>query len=233
VFFSRVPLTFIVVVVGLIGSLTCVGFALTSIGPSDNTAHSGHVIKGRSFDSIQIAYVEHAPTIIREGDAKVSSDLVIDSESLEPDNGCEFCTQVTYSPGKDRIAAVAYQVDKVDLSLSKRIVFFAKGDKGGEQLVFVAAGKSVKNGSGIVDDADRNLFPDQGFGIMTDKITLADHWKRYQIGLISSDLRDITHPFGFVLMAGNMSQTQKIFLKGITYDNKLATDSIAILPNGT
>jgi hypothetical protein len=34
-------------------------------------------------------------------------------------------------------------------------------------------------------------------------------------------------------MAGNMSQAQKFFLKGITYDNKFATESIAILPNGT
>jgi len=233
VFFSQVPLTFVVVVVGLIGSLTCVGFALTSISPTDNTVHSGHVIKDTRFDPIQIAYVEHAPIVVREGDAKVLSDLAIDSETLEPDNGCEFCTEVTYSPGSDRFAAVAYEVGKVDLSLSKRIVFFAKGDRGGEQLLFVAAGKSVKNGSGILDDADRNLFRDQGFGIMTDKITLTDHWKRYQIGLISSDLRDITHPFGFIIMAGNTSQAQKFFLKGITYDNKFATESIAILPNGT
>jgi hypothetical protein len=233
VFRSGVPLTFIVVLIGLIGSLTLVVFALTSISSTDNSSHPGHVTKGNSLDSIQLAYVEHASTVVREGDAKVLSDLAIDSESLEPDDNCDFCTQVTYKPAKEMVAAVAYQMDKVDLTLSKRIVFFAKGQKGGEQLSFVAAGKSIENGSGIVDNIDRDFFPDQGFGIMTKKITLSNDWKRYQIGLISNDLRDITHPFGFIIMGENPRQVQKFFLKGITFDDKYPTDPVPTLPNST
>lgn len=231
-FLSGVPLTFIVVLGGLIGSLTLVVFALTS-SSTDNSSHPGHVIKGNRLDSIQLAYVEHASTIVREGDAKVFSDFAIDSKSLEPDDSCHFCTQVTYKPAKERVAAVAYQLDKVDLTLSKRIVFFAKGQKGGEQLSFVAAGKSIESGSGIVDNIDRDFFPDQGFGIMTKKITLSNHWKRYQIGLIGNDLRDITHPFGFIIMGGNPHQVQKFFLKGITFDGKYPSDPVPLLPNST
>jgi hypothetical protein len=226
------PITAIFVVVGLISSLAFLGFALTRVSNDDSTTHVGHVIKGKSFDSIQLAYVEHSSTIAREGDAKMLSDLIIDSEVLDPDANCEFCTGVTYSPGREGVAAVAYQSNKVDLTLSKRIVFFARGQEGGEQLFFVAAGK-LQNVSQNIDNVDGDLFPDVGFGIMSKKVILSSNWKRYQIGLFGNDLQDITHPFGFVMVAGNNSDIQKYFLKGITYDDKYPSESIRIFSNSS
>ena len=211
----------------MIGSMSLIALALTHTRV-DNSAHPEHVTKGKTLDSIQLAYVEHSANLIREGDAKASSELAINSESLEPDDNCEFCTEVIYNPGKEGVAAVAYQVDKLDLTLSKRIVFFAKGQNGGEQLSFVAGGKNIENGSGIIENVDGDLFPDQGFALMTKKITLYNHWKRYEISLISNDFWQITHPFGFIIMAGNSSEAQKFFLKGITFDDRYPNDPIPI-----
>jgi hypothetical protein len=224
--FYRLPIIFIFILAGLIGSITLITLALTYTG-ADNSAHSEHIIKGKNIGSIQLAYVEHSANLIREGDAKSPSEFKINSESLEPDDNCEFCTEVIYNPGKEGVAAVAYQVDKMDLTLSKRIVFFAKGQNGGEQLSFVAGGKNIANGSGVIENVDGDLFPDQGFALMTKKITLYNHWKRYEISLISNDLWQITHPFGFIIMAGNSSETQ-FFLKGITFDDRYPNDPIPI-----
>lgn len=213
--------------IGMIGSMSLIALALTHTG-TDNSAHTEHETKGKSLGSIQLAFVEHIPNLVREGDAKVSSELNINSETLEPDDNCEFCTEVIYNPGKEGVAAVAYRVDKLDLTLSKRIVFFAKGQNGGEQLSFLAGGKNIKNGSGTIENVDGDLFPDQGFALMTKKIALSDHWKRYEISLVSNDLWQITHPFGFIIMAGNKSETQKFFLKGITFDDNYPYDPIPI-----
>ena len=168
---------------------------------------------------------------MREADAKVTSNLRIDSEYLDPDDNCEFCTKIIYIPGKEGQAAIAYKVDKVDLTLSKRVVFFAKGQKGGEQVAFLAAGKTRGEGSGIVDNVDKDIFPDQGFGTMTSKVTLSNQWNRYQISLSSNDLRDITYPFGFLMTEGKSSTNQIFYLKGITFDKRYAQDPLSTIPN--
>lgn len=222
VFLPRVSLTFYFALATVIGSLTYLAFAFTST----NSEHLVHEINGNRSDPIQLAYVEHIPNVLREVDAKVTSNLQIDSETLDPDDNCEFCTKVIYTPGKEGLAAIAYELDKVDLTLSKRVVFFAKGQKGGEQIAFLAAGKTRGEGSGIVDNFDKEIFPDQGFGIMTNKVTLSNHWHRYQISLNSNDLRDITHPFGFVMTEGKSSTNQIFYLKGVTFDKNYAQDPL-------
>ena len=77
-----------------------------------------------------------------------------------------------------------------------------------------------------MDNFDKDIFPNQGFGIMTHKVTLSNHWQRYQISLNSNDLRDITHPFGFVMTGSNSSTIQIFYLKGVTFDKKYAQDSL-------
>ena len=225
----RVSLTLFFALSAVMCSLSYLAFALTS--PSVSVSeHRGHIINGNKLDPIQLAYVEHSPNVLREADAKVTSNLRIDSETLDPDDNCEFCTKVIYNPGKEGQAAIAYKVDKVDLTLSKRVVFFAKGQKGGEQIAFLAAGKTRGEGSEIVDDVDKDIFPDQGFGIMTSKVTLSNQWNRYQITLGSNDLRDISHPFGFVMTEGKSSTNQIFYLKGVTFDKRYAQDPLPTVP---
>lgn len=229
----RISSAIILAAVGIVGSLTLVGVAFTNRTPTDNLTHSTHFMQSENPSSIQLASVEHAPTIIREGDAKVLSRFTINSETLEPDSSCEFCTQVIYKPGKEGTAAAAYQLNKTDLRLSKRIVFFAMGEKGGEQVSFIAAGKRTGNGAVVVDRLDRDLFPDVYFEVMTKNITLPNHWKRYEISLLSNDLVNITHPFGYVVFADRSAKNQSFFLKGITFDDNYATNPVSMLSDST
>ena len=56
--------------------------------------------------------------------------------------GCEICQFIKYMPGPIGKAGVAYKsAQTLDLSGAHRIVFFAKGELGGENVSFVAIGK--------------------------------------------------------------------------------------------
>ena len=83
--------------------------------------------------------IENTATPIREADAKVSSRFSIDNNFVDPDNNCEFCTRIVYTPGNEGDAGVAYKDTKLNLDNSQRLVFFAKGQTN-KQISFVAAG---------------------------------------------------------------------------------------------
>ncbi len=220
---SHVTLIVIVAITGVVSSLSYLAIGLTSFVP---TNHLADAINATKFDSIHTADLLHTANVVREGDAKVLTNLQINNQTLDPDNSCEFCTQVIYTPGKERQAAISYQADKVNLTGSKRIVFFAMGQKGGEQIAFVALGKTIDKSSGNVSNFHKNIFPDLAFAIMTQKITLSKNWHRYEISLDNADLRNITNPFGFVIMAGNASANQVFYIKGLTFDNKFAQNPV-------
>ena len=106
------------------------------------------------------------------------------------------------------------------------------GQKGGEQIAFVALGKSIDE-SGIVNNFTKNIFPDLGFSIMTQKIALVKGWHRSEISLDKADLGNITIPFGFVIMGGNTLASQVFYIKGVTFDNKTAQNPVPTVLNIT
>ena len=76
------------------------------------------------------------------------------------------------------------------------------------------------------------VFKNQESGLVTQDVALSNDWRRYQIALNDSDLKDVTHPFGFILTGGNTAFS----LKGVTYDTNTAEDPLALdqtLSNGT
>ena len=109
--------------------MTYLGFALTSTNSISDSEHLGHLKNGSTSASIQLAYVEHSPNLLREADAKVTSNLQIDSETLNPDDNCEFCTKVIYTPGKLGQAAIAYEVEKIESHSLKKNSLLCKGSK--------------------------------------------------------------------------------------------------------
>lgn len=118
-FLSYITPIVIVAIAGVVSSYSYLVVELTSFAP---TNHLVHAINGSKFDSIHPADLLHTANVVREGDAKVLSKLQINNQALDPDNSCDFCTQVIYTPAKERQAAIAYQVDKVNFTGSKRIV---------------------------------------------------------------------------------------------------------------
>lgn len=107
---------------------------------------------------------------------------------------CEQCQFIIYKPvtNNDRPVLAFASQTPIDLSGAKRIVFFAKGELGGETIKALAIGKSPD----MVSTPSLNALR---FEVVSPNIVLTKDWKRYEIQLSDLDLKDVTSPFGFVI----------------------------------
>jgi hypothetical protein len=190
-----------------------------------------------------IRNIEKSSILDKAGDALVSSgnpvqpNLKILSHAMTPDGNCEMCQLIQYTPGPVGKAGIAYRsAQTLDLSGAQRVVFFAKGQVGGENVEFVALGKP-SNASSVPP----NIFTNMKFAIASKNITLTNQWARYELSLNGTSLTDVIDPFGFILFKEkNQSQPKPspssqsdinnnpvtFFLKGVTFDNKPAVKPI-------
>jgi hypothetical protein len=200
------------------------------------------------FHSIfPIRNIETSPVLDKAGDAipttgnPAQSNLKISSHAMTADGNCEMCQFIQYIPGPTGKAGVAYKsAQTLDLSGAHRIVFFAKGELGGEHVAFVAIGKP-SNTSPVLP----NIFANLKFAVTCKDITLTNEWTRYQLSLNGSDLTGVTDPFGFIVskvrsqsQAPSSSNSPQppltdanashiaIFLKGVTFDSNPAVKPI-------
>jgi hypothetical protein len=108
---------------------TVVSFTYISLGYSradaysqDNTVNDKTNQKATTLSPIQAASIEETATPVKVADARVSSKFLINNNFVDPDNNCESCTMITYSPGKEGEAGVAYRDTKINLDDSRRLV---------------------------------------------------------------------------------------------------------------
>jgi hypothetical protein len=190
----------------------------------------------QASSSPKLSNLEFLP-VQKAGDA---SHLTVNQNFVNPDDNCEICQSIQYTPGLIGKAGVAYKSSgELNLGGAQRIVFFAKGQLGGENVAFVVLGKP-SNASPTT-----NIFSNLHFAVMSKNITLTNDWARYQIGLNGSNLAGVTAPFGFIvskvrsqapatlsnnanpqLTDANASQIG-FFLKGVTFDNNPAINPIS------
>jgi hypothetical protein len=138
---------------------------------------------------------------------------------------CEQCQFIVYeskssAPSK---AVIAYTSPApIDLSGAKRIVFFAKGELGGETINALAIGKLPDSGSsqeprervatqgteptepieekeGTAPKSPTIPFEELKFGVVSPNIVLTNEWKRYELSVERLDLKDVTSPFGVAI----------------------------------
>jgi hypothetical protein len=191
-------------------------------------------------DNAQQAEAAALPLVIRDrfaekevaGDAEAGSRFFkVDENFVDPENHCEFCTRVEYTPGPQGTAGFSYEDLKgLDLSNAKKARFWVMGEEGDEKIKFKLAGKSLdkledKLGK-LPDKLAKSIFKNERFALTTEQVTLDDKWKKYEVDLSGVDLKDITHPFAFEL-AGNSGQKQVLFIKGVVYDDQPAVDALA------
>ena len=89
--------------------------------------------------SIVLLNIEWLKSAELAGDAAVQPES-IKINSIPQDEDC--CYVIQYTPGPIGKAGLAYKApDDFDLSRADRVVFFAKGENGGENVRFLAAGK--------------------------------------------------------------------------------------------
>jgi hypothetical protein len=213
------------VVAVLASSLMLVGvFSLDSIILS--TGHDNHV---------QEAGAQSLPFEVRDrfNEKKVAGDannIKVNEDFVDPENHCEFCTFVEYTPGPRGVAGFAYENDAgVDLTGAKKVRFWVMGEEGNERIKFKIAGKSPDNTQDRPPNRPTNsIFESESFALTTEEVTLASDWRRYEIDLSGASLDDITHPFGFELSKGNGAQKQVIYIKGLVYDDEPVEEQYAL-----
>jgi hypothetical protein len=154
---------------------------------------------------------------------------------------CEQCQFIVYKPisNKDRPVIAYASENLLDLSSAKRIVFFAKGELGGETIKALAIGKSPD----LVSTPPINALQ---FEIASPDIVLTKEWKRYELHVNGLDLKDVSSPFGIEISnhrggppifpgvdeshrpPPNNDNVKEVsfYLKGISIDNMPAVNAI-------
>ena len=157
---------------------------------------------------------------------------------------CEECQFIVYKPGTTTgRPVIAYtSATPLDLTDAKRIVFFAKGELGGETIRALAIGKPP----GMVVTPPLTAFR---FEVVSPDIVLTTDWTRYELNVDGLDLTGVSVPFGLVILpqrggppvtpgpsAGdnppknnpNVNQVS-FYLKGVSIDNTPAANPINII----
>jgi hypothetical protein len=165
---------------------------------------------------------------------------------------CEQCQFIVYKPiiTKERPVIAYTSETPFDLSGAQRIVFFAKGEIGGEIIKALAIGKSPD----LVSTPPLNALQ---FEVVSPDIVLTNDWKRYELNVDGLDLKNVSSPFGLVISnqrestpffpepdsdkppINNDSDNPPInndnvkevsfYLKGISIDNNPSVDPINII----
>ncbi len=183
-----------------------------------------------------IRNVESSTSLDKAGDP-----LTVSTGTMAADGNCEECSFIKYIPEAIGKAGIAYRsVQTLDLTGAQRIVFFAKGELGGENVAFVAIGKPSNT-----SPVSPNIFKNLNFAVISKNVTLTNNWARYQLSLNGSGSTGVTDPFGFIVSKVR-SQIQTpansnnphipltdpnanhitFFLKGVTFDNNPAVKPI-------
>ena len=143
------------------------------------------------------------------------------------------------APGETEPAADFGEHDAgLDLSGASKLVFYAKGEKGGERVEFFLGGLGRnEDGSAVAP------YPDSTSKVSLGYVSLTPEWKRYEIPLAGRDLSRIACGFGWTASKVNNpgAETVSFYLDEIHYEwsdgarppEPLFLQSYAAAPPGT
>src|SRR5919197_4883054 len=166
----------IVALASILGSVIAAPYisSLASVTSSDRAS----LIPAASAVTLPYALdhaVDHSVTI----NEKVGNIVRLEEWNDDADRNCEMsCTYVRFQPSSTGQTGVAYvSSSAVDLSGAKRVHFFLMGEKGGEMVRVLIAGKVPPAGQ-----KPASPFKEK-FAISSGVITLPNDWKRYEVSL--------------------------------------------------
>lgn len=199
----------LIFILSVIGTLTAAVILAYSLSADFVNPHSAHTKE----DKGHAGGIEDSDEILRIAEAKNLSRLTLDNNVIDAAHNCESCNQIHYTPGPQRKAGIWYINDKLDLIPFQRVVFFARGENGGEVVSFLALGNSSDDASSPSDE-----IPYQNFAYVTKNVTLGTEWKRYEIGLYGRNSDLVKYPFGFVITGHESGVDEIFYLKGVKFD---------------
>ena len=202
-----------------------------------NTDRMAFATTTAQFPLLQI---EEKLPLVMSVNQTTSSVIVQDITGAGGGSVCEQCQFIVYKPVIEKeqpVIAYASQTP-IDLSGAKRIVFFAKGELGGETIKALAIGKSPD----LVSTPSLNALQ---FEVVSPNIVLTKDWKRYELHLDGLDLKNVTSPFGLVISNqregtpgpgsdkppinnGNVKEVS-FYLKGISLDDMPAVNPVNVI----
>jgi hypothetical protein len=201
--------------------------------PSQDNVAAILGLDGQSERNVQVAEAAILPMEVRDtfknlektGDAKIKDSLLqIDTDFVDPDNHCEFCYRIEFTPGDTGKGGFVMKADKAfDLSEANRIAFFAKGETGKETVQFKAGGKENRGG-GV--DTNSGLAK---FAFTSESTKLKNDWQLIEMDISGKDLKRITHALAVDLGRADLKNSNEsiiIYLKGITFDDLQAQKSL-------
>ena len=108
----------------------------------------------------------------------------------------------------------------LDLSGAERLTFFARGERGGEQVEFFTCGFGY--------NSEWNVqvvpFPDSSMKRSTGVVTLTREWTQFSIDLSSADMSSIVCGFGYVLKGNAPGNREKVcYLDEIRFEGDFSS----------
>ena len=108
----------------------------------------------------------------------------------------------------------------LDLSGAERLTFFARGEKGGEQVEFFTCGFGYNSEW----NAQVVPFPDSSMKRSTGVVTLTREWTQFSIDLSSADMSSIVCGFGYVLKGNVPGDREKVcYLDEIRFEGDFSS----------
>ena len=108
----------------------------------------------------------------------------------------------------------------LDLSGAERLTFFARGEKGGEQVEFFTCGFGYNSEW----NAQVVPFPDSSMKRSTGVVTLTQEWTQFSIDLSSADMSSIVCGFGYVLKGNVPGDREKVcYLDEIRFEGDFSS----------
>ena len=95
----------------------------------------------------------------------------------------------------------------LNLSGAEKLTFFARGEKGGEQVEFFTCGFGYNSEWNIPTVP----FPDSSMKKSTGVVTLTREWTQFSVDLTSADMSSIVCGFGYVLKGNAFGNGEKVF----------------------
>jgi hypothetical protein len=210
----------IIAIAGIVGSVGA-GMFSTDIFSLFSQVHTTHEAFAGNYPLV----LDHNYKLKdRSGDAKlnIASLQVYDGSIIDPDQHCEFCTLLVYTPETEQFAGISYATDTpMDLSKATRATVIVKGEEGGEKIQLGIAGKKLKD-SGEVK-----------YVLKTKPITLTTDWTPIQIDLtkaIKQNMMDVTNPFEIQIIKSKAKSD--VYFKYAAFDLKPAVNAAETIPSG-
>jgi hypothetical protein len=139
--------------------------------------------------------------------------LTIYEDIVDPENHCEFCLRIDYTPGAEGRAGLALAASEpLNLEGAQRLVVFARAQIGGDKVQLFAAGEKT-------DITLGDLSTSAKWAAVSEEITLKNSYRKYELDVSQGKLDNLTYLFGIELPKNDERTKVVLYIQGITIDD--------------